>query len=111
MYNRQCRPTAAAKRSPGKLATGLGAHGFEHNVMEIYAGKKTYGMNVLKETAVARSLSKESPEMSPCARELGLLQKQQNKNLKLPGVMVRTRSRQAGRTGRSRRGVRISTRG
>ena len=42
---RQWRRIFAAKRSQGKLATGLGARGFEHKLMEIYAVKKSDAKN------------------------------------------------------------------
>ena len=37
------------KRSRGKLATGLGAQGFEHKITELHAAKKIHAKNLLKE--------------------------------------------------------------
>ena len=46
-------------RSRGKLAADLDALGFEHKIMEMYAGKKMYAKNLFKEAAAALSVGKE----------------------------------------------------
>ena len=52
--------------SRGKLATGLGAHGFEHKIREFYAAKQIYAKIMWKEAVAAVSPNKEWPDVSPC---------------------------------------------
>ena len=46
--------------------------------MKIYATKKIYAKNMLKETTEAVSLSKEWPETSPYQEQLALLRKSED---------------------------------
>ena len=67
----------AEERSRGKLATGLGAQGFKHKIMEFYAAKKIYAKNLLKEVAEAMRLGEEFHNETPHKEEWAVLQKKQ----------------------------------
>ena len=62
---RQWKRRVRLKRWQGKLAAGLGALGFEHEIMDVYAGKEICAKNMLKDAAVAVSLAKGWPIESP----------------------------------------------
>ena len=88
------------KRSRGNLAVGLGSVGFEHKIKHIYAGKKIFGKNLLKDAGVASSMGKEWLDESPHKEaELALLQDSQN--MQLPGMVVRKAVKAGQTTGRS----------
>ena len=53
IHGEQWKRFVAEKRSRGKLATGLGAQGFDNKITELYAAKKIYGKNLVTEAAGA----------------------------------------------------------
>ena len=79
----QWKRFVAAKRSGGKLAAGHGAMGFEHKVMDIYAGKKICAMNLLKEAVVALKMRTSKTEVTnimttPTRRKLSVEKRSDN---------------------------------
>ena len=78
------RSEARRRDREASWAAGLAAHTFEHTSMEIYAAKKIYTRNLLKETVVALSRGKEW--QGDTTEELALLQV--SKDLQLPGIRL-----------------------
>ena len=65
----------------------MGARGLEQQITEIYAAKKIYAKNLLKDAAEATSLGKEWPEVSPYKEEPALWR--ESTCMRLPGMMLR----------------------
>ena len=72
---KQWKRLVGAKRSPGKLAVGPSAIGFEHRIMNIHARKKIYAKNLQKEPAAAMSQGKEWVNESPHEEGLASLRR------------------------------------
>ena len=70
-----------------QFAVRFGSLGFEHKIKKIYAGKKIYTKNLLKQVAGALSAGKEWPDASSHKEELELLH--ESETLQLPGMTER----------------------